>query len=338
MTEVTLRRSTRRAAADITARREREGSPWTGLWSVVIKEMADHLTSTRMFILEILILLMAVVTIYFSTQDISQTIRQDEFLYLRLLTTAHDPLPAFVELLVFFIPLVSISLAFDAINGEFSRRTMSRILAQPIYRDGLLLGKFLSSLFTLALVCTAIWLLIFGMGILRLGVAPGGEEVGRALLFLLTTVFYGGIWLSLSMVFSVVFRQAATAALAAIAVWLFFTAFWSMIAGFLAQMISPVQFSLTEILAQANTKQLLMRLSPNTLYAETLVALLQPEVRSLSLSALLTGQLEGAILGTPLPLAQSALLVWPQMTGLVAGSILLFALAYVLFQRQEIRA
>jgi len=32
------------------------------------------------------------------------------------------------------------------------------------------------------------------------------------------------------------------------------------------------------------------------------------------------------------------LLIWPQLTGLIAGTILLFALAYVLFQRQEIRA
>jgi ABC-2 type transport system permease protein len=32
------------------------------------------------------------------------------------------------------------------------------------------------------------------------------------------------------------------------------------------------------------------------------------------------------------------LLVWPQLTGLIGITILLFALGYVLFQRQEIRA
>lgn len=100
-------------------------------------------------------------------------------------------------LLAFFIPLVSIALAFDAVNGEFNRRTISRILAKLIYRDALLLVKFLASLFTLALVCTAIWLLIFGLGILRLGVTPGAEEVGRGVLFLLATIFYGGIWVAL---------------------------------------------------------------------------------------------------------------------------------------------
>ena len=34
----------------------REGSPWTGLWAVFFKEMADHLTGLRMRILEVLIL------------------------------------------------------------------------------------------------------------------------------------------------------------------------------------------------------------------------------------------------------------------------------------------
>lgn len=39
-----------------------------------------------------------------------------------------------------------------------------------------------------------------------------------------------------------------------------------------------------------------------------------------------------------LPLSQSLLLIWPNLTGLIAATILLFALGYVLFQRQEIRA
>jgi ABC-2 type transport system permease protein len=48
--------------------------------------------------------------------------------------------------------------------------------------------------------------------------------------------------------------------------------------------------------------------------------------------------MEGAILGSPLPLSQSVALIWPQLTGLIAATIVLFALAYILFQRQEIRA
>lgn len=317
--------------------RGRHGSPWTGLWAVVGKEMADHLSSVRMQILEALILLTAIGVVYAVMQSVRQTVSQDQFVFLRLFTTARDPFPAFVGFLSFLAPLIAIAISFDAINGEFSRRTMSRVLAQPIYRDALLLGKFLAGLFTLSLVLTAIWLLIMGMGILGLGLPPSGEEVARSLIFLVATIFYGGIWLALGMVFSIIFRQPATAALAGLAVWLFFTIFWSMITSLAARTISPVTYGLPEeILRQLQVEQAISRISPNTLYVEATLGILNPAVRSFGI--LLPSQLEGAIVGAPLPFMQSVLLMWPQLTGLIAATILLFALAYVLFQRQEIRA
>ncbi len=308
----------------------RQGSPWRGLWTVVAKEMADHLTSVRMGILEAIVLLTAAVTLYMALQNLPSG--TSDFLFLRLFTTSQDPLPAFVGFLGFLVPLIAIALGFDSINGEFNRRTLSRVLAQPIYRDALLLGKFLAGLFTVALVLTAIWLMIIGLGIFRLGVPPTGEEVARGLLFLLATIAYGGIWLGLAMVFSVRFRQPATAALAAISVWLFFTVFWGMLVGLLAQALTKGAFN------QIQLELFLARLSPNTLYAEAILAFLNPAVRAFGpLVPLQLIQLQWAV-PTPLPLSQSLLLVWPQLTGLIAGTIVLFAIGYVLFQRQEIRA
>lgn len=307
----------------------REGSPWRGLWAVVAKEMADHLTSVRMGILEVIVLLTAAVTLYMALQNLSSG---GEFLFLKLFTTSQDPLPAFVGFLGFLVPLIAIALGFDSINGEFNRRTLSRVLAQPIYRDALLLGKFLAGLFTLALVLTAIWLMIIGLGIFRLGVPPSSEEVARSLLFLAATIAYGGIWLGLALVFSIRFRQPATAALAAISVWLFFTVFWGMVVGLLAQVLTKGVFN------QIQLELFLARLSPNTLYAEAILAFLNPAVRAFGpLVPLQLIQLQWAV-PTPLPLSQSLLLVWPQLTGLIAGTIVLFAIGYVLFQRQEIRA
>jgi ABC-2 type transport system permease protein len=310
----------------------REGSPWRGLWVVVAKEMADHLTSVRMGILETIILLTAAGTMYFALQSLPSSAEQ--FLFLRLFTTApaDSPLPAFVGFLGFLVPLVAIALGFDAVNGEFNRRTLSRVLAQPIYRDALLLGKFLGGLFTLTLVLTAIWLMIVGLGLFRLGVPPTGEEVARGLLFLVATIAYGGVWLGIALVCSIRFRQPATAALAAIAVWLFFTVFWGMLIGLISQGLARGAFN------QIQIELFLARLSPNTLYAEAILAFLNPAVRAFGpLLPIQLIQLQWAV-PTPLPLSQSLMLVWPQLTGLIAGTILLFAVSYVLFQRQEIRA
>lgn len=314
---------------------EREGSPWTGLGAVMTKEMADHLTGARILILELLVLLTAVGTIYTALKNIKPT-DNNQFLYLRLFTTAQDPLPAFVFFLAILVPLIAIALSFDSINGEFNRRTLSRILAQPIYRDALLLGKFLGGLLTLTMVFSAIWLLIFGIGIVRLGVPPTAEETGRALWFLLGTIFYGGIWMALAMLFSSVFRSSATAALASIAVWAFFIFFWNIVVGIVAPLLGPKEItSLEQLVAASQTQTILTRISPLTLYADIATIMLQPTERFLGF--VLPVQLDRAI-EAPLPLAQSVLVIWPQLTGLIAATIVLFAICYVLFQRQEIRA
>lgn len=313
----------------------REGSPWTGLWAVVAKEMADYLTSVRLLILEVLTVLTAIGTVYAATQELRNA-GETQFLFLRLFITPRDPLPALVGFLGFLIPLIAIALAFDAVNSELNQRTMSRVLAQPIYRDALLFGKFLAGMFTLALMLTTIWLLIMGLGILRLGIVPSGEEVVRSLIFLVIALGYGGIWLALALVFSIVLRQPATAALASIAVWLFFTVFWGIVAELLANLFRSQPVTLGDVVRQAEWTLALLRISPNTLYSEAVLAILNPSTRSLGV--VLPIQLHNAVLGTPLPLSQSLLLIWPHLTGLIAGTLLLFALGYVLFQRQEIRA
>ncbi|MFQ5826609.1 MAG: ABC transporter permease, partial [Dehalococcoidia bacterium] len=40
----------------------------------------------------------------------------------------------------------------------------------------------------------------------------------------------------------------------------------------------------------------------------------------------------------PLPLGQSLLIVWPHLTTLLALTVVCFAISYVIFLRQEIRA
>jgi ABC-2 type transport system permease protein len=315
----------------------RLGSPWTGLGVVVAKETADHLSSARMRILEALVFLTALAASYQAIRAIRATIGESPFLFLRLLTLSQDPLPSFIALLGFLIPLVAIALGFDAINGEFNRRTLSRILAQPIYRDALLLGKFLAGLLALTIGLVALWLLVLGLGILLFGLPPSTEETVRMLGFLVATIAYGGVWLALALLFSVVFRAPATAALAALGVWLVFALFWSFITPLVANLIAgPPEGVFGPRLAFLQTQQIIERLSPNTLYAETALALLHPATRALG--PVLISQLEGALLGAPLPVGQSFLLIWPQLTGLVAATIVIFVIAYIAFQRQEIRA
>ena len=68
----------------------------------------------------------------------------------------------------------------------------------------------------------------------------------------------------------------------------------------------------------------------------TKLALLDPTTRTLG--PVYLSQLQGAVMGAPLPLWQSVLVAWPQIVGLIAATILLFVGGYVVFQRQEVRA
>ena len=217
----------------------REGSPLHGLGVVTLKELSDHLTSARMRVLEWLVVLTALAAVYAAIQTIRDVSAQDPFLFLRLFTTAKEPLPSFVAFLGFLVPLMAIGLGFDAVNGEHNRRTLSRILSQPIYRDALLFGKFIAGLAVISISLIALWLLVIGLGLLLLGVPPGGEEMARAFVFLLVTIAYAGVWLALAMLFSVTFRSAATAALVTLGLWLFLTVIWPALAPAIAQAFVP---------------------------------------------------------------------------------------------------
>jgi len=319
---------------------QREGSAFSGLGVVMLKELSDHLTSTRMRVLEWLVVLVALAALYGAIQQIKDTTAEDPFLFLRLFTTSRDPLPSFVSFLSFLVPLMAIGLGFDAVNSEHNRRTLSRILSQPIYRDALLFGKFLAGLLTLSISLITLWLLVIGLGLFLIGIPPGAEEIARSFVFLLVTIIYAGVWLALALLFSILFRSAATAALVTLGLWLLVTFIWPVLSGALAQIIVPPDPRYTALGLQtpgtAQLEQILARFSPSTLYAEIVVALLDPTTRALG--PIYLSQLQGAVLGAPLPFAESVLIAWPQMVGMIATAIVLFVSGYVIFQRQEVRA
>jgi ABC-2 type transport system permease protein len=148
------------------------------------------------------------------------------------------------------------------------------------------------------------------------------------------------VWLAVALLFSIVFRSAATAALVTLGIWLVITFIWPVLAGAVAQMIVPIDPRYAALGLQtpgtAEAEHILARLSPSTLFAETVVAILDPTTRSLG--PIYLSQMQGAVLGAPLPIGESILIAWPQTVGMIASAIVLFVIGYVIFQRQEVRA
>jgi ABC-2 type transport system permease protein len=339
------------ALIDETTQGERRRSAyWFGnaegihhpFWVIVSKEISDQLRSWRFIILVSIILLTCIGSMYTAVTNIGHSVKASDvsttFFFLKLFTVSDGTMPSFFVFISFLGPLLGISLGFDAINSEYNRGTLSRVLAQPIHRDYLLNAKFVAALTVISVLFFALGFLVIGLGLITIGIPPTAEEFWRMIAFLILSIFYVAFWLNLSILFSVRFKQPATAALAGIAVWLFLTVFYPLIVNLIMKSLAPAQ------MAMASPKQLfdleelrltLMRILPNQLFSDATTTLLMPTVRSLG--PLTMEQVYGTIPG-PLPLGQSILLVWPQVTGLIAATIVCFVLSYVSFMKKEIRS
>ncbi|MEK6602200.1 MAG: ABC transporter permease subunit, partial [Candidatus Binatota bacterium] len=281
------------------------------------KELADHFSSRRFMILLAIIVLTGVWAIYASGQSIRQEAEgiPTDFVFLLLLTSQSGGLLSLATFIGLLGPLVGIMLGFDAISGEYARGTLSRVLSQPIYRDSLINGKFLAGLATVAILWASILLLVIGLGITLVGFPPNAEELWRMLIFTLVGIFYVGFWLALALLFSLLFQRTVTAALGSLALWLFLAIFAPLIAQIVAGLIVPNPSTAEELTRQADIASLISRISPSTLFGESVHILLNPTARLLGIA--LVEQTQGILL-TPLALGQSLLLILPQVTTLFA--------------------
>lgn len=309
---------------------------------MVSKETADHISSWRFAVLIAVISLTFMASIYASVNNLNAAVSNisdpdHHFLYLKILTATDNAMPPFHVLLSFLAPLLGIGLGFDAVNAEQNNGTLSRLLAQPIYRDNFLLAKFSASLVLIGSLFLVLILLMLGGGLLWTGVAIEPQELLRIITFIGITIVYVGFWLSLSILLSIIFKQAATSALSAIGIWVFFTIFYQILVTLMikAFMPSPAILSSQDLAAYNNVILNILRVSPNQLYTDASTTLLMPSVRSLG--PLTMEQMAGAI-PSALSFRESLLIVWSQVSGLLAATISCFALAYFFFMRREIRS
>ncbi len=312
-----------------------------GLLEILRKELADSFNSKRFIILFLLVYLAGIATIYIAAQNIRTAVGDSTSnIFLSLFVVSGSDLPfSFPLFMSIFIPIIGIALGFDAINSERTGGNLSRVLAQPIYRDSLINGKFLSGLTVISVLVVSVVAIVAGLGLRLIGVPPEAEEILRLFIFIVVSILYGAFWMSLSVLFSVLFKKTSTSALASIAVWIFLFLFMGIIANLIAGAAFPLSQDSTvaQVADYDNLFRMISRISPGTLYAESIQAILIPMMGSTSPTMMMIGMYSG-LMPSPLPLSQSLMLVWPQLVGLVALTAVCFVVAYVKFMREEIRS
>ena len=337
------------AGSTVSAAEEdkRRSIRYHSLTALYRKEMADHVTSKRFIIILLLVIAMTIASVYGAVTGITSAVKNAaidpkasfdaSYMFLKLYTTGGGSIPSYMSLIALIGPFIGLMLGFDSINAEKNSGTLNRLVSQPIYRDSIIIGKFLASMTLIAVMVLSTGIAVGCAGFLTSGIKPTGEEIVRVLIFLIYTVIYICFWLAMALLFSVFTRHAATSALASIALWLFFAIFMSLLAGILANAAYPVNTEYEQAFNSLNNYNLnlnLNRISPYYLYSEAASVLMNPATRAIN--AVSYTQLVGA-LSSYLSLGQSLLLVWPHLVGLLALTFAAFTISYVGFMRQEIR-
>ena len=317
-----------------------------GIRAIARKELADHFSSYRFIILFALIAMVSLITTYMVGMGLKEElagVAKPKFVFLMLFTST-GPLFSLVQFVAFFGPLIGLVLGFDSINRERSTGTLSKLASQPIYRDAIINGKFLTGVATISIMLVSILLVVSGLGLALIGVVPGVEEVWRLVIYLIISIFYISFWLGISILFSILFRGIATSALATLAIWIFFSFFISMGATVVANAVVPLDQTNRDnpeiLLKHLRVQRMVSLLSPMQLYNDSTATIIDP-TRKTTRSLVLMGRLERLSLARferPLMLSQSIYVVIPHLISLIAITVICFGVSYTVFMKQEIRS
>ena len=253
-----------------------------GLSAILNKELADHFASHRFVILFGLIAMVSVITAYMVGIKIREVEGQlkPQFIFL-LLFTEPGAMFSLVQFVAFFGPLVGLILGFDAINRERNEGTLSKLLAQPIFRDVVINAKFMAGVILIGVMLLSIVLVITGLGLLLVGVVPGIEEICRIFAYLVISMIYMAFWLGVAILFSILFRSTATSALASLAVWIFFSFFVTIGVSILANALSSdAQLNPQSAARKAEWVKYVVIASPMELYSDATGTVIDPMRKS----------------------------------------------------------
>ena len=131
------------------------------------------------------------------------------------------------SLSVYLIPLIALMLSYDALVGEFERGTMMLLLAYPVTRWQIIMGKFIGHLLILLIA------ILVGYGgtvvALTLFTDSGTEGWQAYVTMMASTLVLGAVFIALGYLISVIVRERATAAGAAIGLWLVFVVLYDLL-------------------------------------------------------------------------------------------------------------
>ena len=131
------------------------------------------------------------------------------------------------SLTIFLVPLIALLISHDAIVGEVERGTMLLLLAYPVGRSQIVLGKFLGHIAILCFATTC----GYGTAALALALMGGATGLEGWLSFISMTassVLLGAVFVAIGYLVSALSSERSTAGGVTIGIWLFFVLIYDM--------------------------------------------------------------------------------------------------------------
>jgi Cu-processing system permease protein len=184
------------------------GIEWSQAFVIAGKEWRDRIRNRWVLAVALIFALFALAIAYFGSAQ------QGEVGFRGIDVTV----ASLVSLVIYLVPLIALVLGYDAIVGEKERGSLELLLAMPITRFEILLGKFLG----LSAALASATALGFGAGLLALAGQLTARDVHHYLGFAGSAILMGMAFLSLSLLVSVVAADRVRASGTAIGLWFFF--------------------------------------------------------------------------------------------------------------------
>ena len=153
------------------------------------------------------------------------------------------------SLSIFFVPLIALLLSYDSLVGEADRGTLILLLAYPVKRSEIVLGKFCGQ-FALLSVALVVGYGSAGLTIAILGGDDWSDQAWDAFAILIvSSALLGAVFIAIGLALNARTNERGAAAGMAIAAWLFFALLYDL--GLLAVLASDVGRDLSTHLVSA---------------------------------------------------------------------------------------
>lgn len=182
------------------------------IFSVAKKEIMDNIRNKWIIVITFIFAFLTVVVSYFTSrgqgwQDLEVTIA------------------GMMTLVQYIVPIIGLMLGYATIVREVESGSMSSFLAHPVERWEIVVGKFLG----LGSVLSFSIFVGFGIAGIIIGFNVSNVDYLGYLIFIISSMMLGLVYLSLSMFFSTLLKSRSTCMGMAIFTWFFFAMIWGII-------------------------------------------------------------------------------------------------------------